>query len=430
MARKRVVLAYSGGLDTTVILHWLTQKGYEVIAFLLDIGQQVDDLDEIGQRARKCGAVDYVAVDAREEFLRDFFLPCLWGNCQYEGRYLLGTSIARPLIAKHQVAVAHQTGATAVAHGATGKGNDQVRFELSYQALDDRLEIISPWKDPEFIAAFPHGRKSMLAYAQEHGLQVKATADKPWSCDDNLLHISYEAGVLEDPWLSAPEAIYERIVHPTAAPDEVTRFIIEWEQGVPVRVFDAVGRQESRGGLELTVYETGRPLAEGLVETFLYVEREAARNGVGALGMVETRYVGMKSRGEYHAPAHTVLLAAHRDLEGLCLTGSVILEKDRRMPDFAKLVYDGYWYDPVCQAHREFVRSTQRFVSGQTRVALYKGGVYIEGRRSKEALYLPELATMDGEGELYRQEDARGFIRIHGVPLRVWRRVHGSPEDL
>ncbi len=430
MARKRVVLAYSGGLDTTVILHWLSQQGYEVIAYLLNIGQQVDDLDEIGRRALACGAVDYVAIDAREEFLRDFFLPCLWGNCQYEGRYLLGTSIARPLIAKHQVAVAHQTGATAVAHGATGKGNDQVRFELSYQALDDRLEIISPWKDPEFIAAFPEGRKSMLAYVARHGLKVKATAEKPWSCDDNLLHISYEAGVLEDPWLSPPREIYERLVHPTAAPDEVTRFIIHWEQGVPVRVSEAVARTEQRGGLEVTVYETGRTLAEGLLETFLYVEREAARNGVGALGMVETRYVGMKSRGEYHAPGHTVLLAAHRDLEGLCLPGSLILEKDRRMPDFAKLVYDGYWYDPVCEAHREFVRQTQRTVTGQTRVALYKGSVFVEGRRSPHALYLPELATMDGEGELYRQEDARGFIRIHGVPLRVWRRVHGAPEDV
>lgn len=426
---KKVVLAYSGGLDTTVILHWLAQKGYDVIAYLLDIGQQVDDLDEIGRRATEAGAVEYVAIDAREEFLRDFFLPCLWGNCQYEGRYLLGTSIARPLIAKHQVEVAHKYGATAVAHGATGKGNDQVRFELSYQALDDSLEIISPWKDPEFISAFPYGRRSMLEYAARHGLKVKASAEKPWSCDDNLLHISYEAGILEDPWLSAPMAIYERIVHPTQAPDEVTRFIIHWESGVPVKVTQAVAREETRNGLTVQVYDSGAPLAEGLLDTFLFIEREAARNGVGATGMVETRYVGMKSRGEYHAPAHTVLLAAHRDLEGLCLPGSVILEKDRRMPDFASLVYNGYWYDPVCKAHRDFVRGTQSVVTGETRVALYKGNVFIEGRRSPNALYIPELATMDGENELYRQEDARGFIRIHGVPLRVWRRVHGKPAE-
>jgi len=426
---KKVVLAYSGGLDTTVILHWLAQRGYEVIAYLLDIGQQVDDLEEIGRRAHEAGAIDYIAIDAREEFLRDFFLPCLWGNCQYEGRYLLGTSIARPLIAKHQVDVAHRYGAHAVAHGATGKGNDQVRFELSYQALDDTLEIISPWKDPEFIAAFPHGRRSMLEYAARHELKVKASAEKPWSCDDNLLHISYEAGVLEDPWLSAPREIFERMVHPTDAPDAVTRFIIHWDKGMPVRVTEAVAREEVRNGLRVQVYDAGRTLAEGLLDTFLYIEREAARNGVGALGMVETRYVGMKSRGEYHAPAHTVLLAAHRDLEGLTLPGSVILEKDRRMPDFAALVYNGYWYDPVCKAHRDFVRSTQSVVTGETRVALYKGNVIVEGRRSPNALYLADLATMDGEGELYRQEDARGFIRIHGVPLRVWRRVHGRAVD-
>jgi argininosuccinate synthase len=426
--RKKVVLAYSGGLDTTVILHWLTRRGYEVIALLLDIGQQVDDLDEIGRRAKAAGAAEYVVVSAREELLRDFFLPCLWGHCQYEGQYLLGTAIARPLIAKHQVAVAHRYGARAVAHGATGKGNDQVRFELTYQALDDRLEIVAPWKDPQFIAQFPHGRKSLLAYAAEHGLKVKATAEKPWSCDDNLLHISYEAGLLEDPWLSAPPEIFERMVHPTKAPDQVSRFILHWEQGIPVRVSTAVAREESRNGIRVTVYEPGETLAEGLLPVFEYVEKEAARNGVGAVGMVETRYVGMKSRGEYHAPAHTVLLAAHRDLEGLCLPGSLILEKQRRMADFAALVYYGYWYDPACMAHREFVRHAQKYVTGQTRIALYKGNVFVEGRRSPVALYLSEVATMDGENELYRQEDARGFIRIHGLPLRVWRRVHGTPE--
>jgi argininosuccinate synthase len=427
-SKGKVVLAYSGGLDTTVILHWLAAQGYEVVAYLLDIGQKVEDLEVIGQRAKRNGASQYVVVRAREEFLRDYFLPCLWGHCQYEGRYLMGTSIARPLIARHQVAVAHQTGARTVAHGATGKGNDQVRFELSYQALDDSLRILAPWKDPVFINQFAEGRKSMLAYATQHGLEVKATAKQPWSSDDNLLHISYEAGILEDPWLSAPDEIFERMIHPTKAPDRLERFIIHWQSGVPVKVTEAVAKADTRDGVSVTVYDSGKVLAEGLEPVFNYVDAEAARNGVGSLGMVETRYVGMKSRGEYHAPGHTVLLAAHRDLEGLCLTGSMILEKDRRMPDFAALVYNGYWFDPACAAHRAFVAGTQQFVTGETRVALYKGNCMIEGRRSPYSLYDPGVATMDGESEAYRQEDARGFIRLHALPLRVRRKVQGPPQ--
>jgi len=429
MASKgKVVLAYSGGLDTTVILHWLAAQGYEVVAYLLDIGQKVENLEQIGERATRNGASEYVVVRAREEFLRDYFLPCLHGHCQYEGRYLLGTSIARPLIAKHQVAVARQTGARTVSHGATGKGNDQVRFEISYQALDDSLRILAPWKDAAFINQFAEGRKSMLAYATTHGLEVKATVKQPWSSDDNLLHISYEAGILEDPWLSAPDEIFERMIHPMKAPDRVERFIIHWESGVPTKVTEAVARPETREEVAVSVYEPGTLLAEGLESVFNFVDAAAARNGVGSLGMVETRYVGMKSRGEYHAPGHTVLLAAHRDIEGLTLTGSLILEKERRAPDFAALVYNGYWFDPACAAHRAFVTGTQKFVTGETRVALYKGNAIIEGRRSPFSLYDANVATMDGENEAYRQEDARGFIRLHALPLRVRRKVQGPPE--
>jgi argininosuccinate synthase len=426
--KGKVVLAYSGGLDTTVILHWLAQQGYEVVAYLLDIGQQVEDLELIGERAKRNGASQYVVVRARQEFLQDYFLPCLWGNCQYEGRYLMGTSIARPLIAKHQVEVAHQTEAQTVSHGATGKGNDQVRFEISYQALDDGLRILAPWKDTNFISQFAEGRKTMLAYAAKHGLEVKATAKQPWSNDDNLLHISYEAGILEDPWLSAPDEIFERMVHPTKAPDREERFIIHWERGVPVKISEAQARPDTREGVHVSVFDAGKTLANGLEDVFHFVDAAAARNGVGSLGMVETRYVGMKSRGEYHAPGHTVLLHAHRDIEGLCLTGSLILEKDRRMPDFAALVYNGYWFDPVCAAHRSFVAGTQNYVTGETRVALYKGNVIVEGRRSPYSLYDANVATMDGENEAYRQEDARGFIRLHALPLRVRRKVQGPPE--
>ncbi len=427
-SKGKVVLAYSGGLDTTVILHWLAEQGYEVVAYLLDIGQKVENLEQIGERAKRNGASQYVVVRAREEFLRDYFLPCLWGHCQYEGRYLMGTSIARPLIAKHQVAVAHQTGARTVSHGATGKGNDQVRFEISYQALDDGLRILAPWKDAAFINQFAEGRRSMLAYAARHSLEVKATAKQPWSSDDNLLHISYEAGILEDPWLSAPDEIFERMVHPTKAPDRVERFIIHWQSGVPTKVTEAAARPDTREGVAVTIYEPGKTLADGLEAVFNFVDGAASRNGVGSLGMVETRYVGMKSRGEYHAPGHTVLLAAHRDIEGLTLTGSLILEKERRSPDFAALVYNGYWFDPVCAAHRAFVAGTQKHVTGETRVALYKGNVIVEGRRSPLSLYDANVATMDGENEAYRQEDARGFIRLHALPLRVRRKVQGPPE--
>ncbi len=424
---KKTVLAYSGGLDTTVILHWLAARGYEVTAMLLDIGQQVEDLDAIGQRARRNGAARYVVVDAKEELLRDYFLPCLQAHCRYEGRYLMGTSIARPLIAKHQVQVARDVGANSVAHGATGKGNDQVRFELGYMALDPRLEILPVWRDPAFISEFSEGRISMLNYVEKHGLEVKASAKKPWSTDDNLLHISYEAGVLEDPWLSAPRSIYERMVHPWDAPNQMERFIVHWKSGVPVAVSEAVATEEQREGLTLPVYSSGKVVAEGLLDTFRWIDAAAARHGVGSLGMVESRYVGMKSRGEYQAPGHTVLLAAHSDLEGICLTGSLIQEKQRRMPDFAQMVYTGHWFDPACEAQRAFVQSTQKAVNGDTRVALYKGNVIIEGRRSDSGLYDFGIATMNGEGKNYRQEDASGFIKLHALPLKMRALRQGAP---
>ena len=423
-SKKKVVLAYSGGLDTTVILHWLAHtKGYEVIAFLADVGQRTEDLELIKARALKGGASQFIAVSVRDEFLHEYFMPCLVAHAQYEGRYLLGTSIARPLIAKEQVKVALACNADYVAHGATGKGNDQVRFELTYQALAPQLGILPVWRDPEFIVTFSAGRRSMLAYAEAHHLDVKASAAKPWSSDDNVIHISYEAGLLEDPWLSAPKALFERMVHPEDAPDQVERCIIRWHGGVPVQVC-AVVADAPHGDLGVLSYEPGEVLAEGLSAVFDWIDLAAARHGIGSLGLVESRYVGMKSRGEYHAPGHTVLLAAHRDIEALCLTGSVILEKERRAPDFAAQVYNGYWFDPVAEAGRTFYAATQKPVCGETRVALYKGNVIVEGRRSPLALYDAQVATMDGEGS-YRQEDASGFIRLHGLPLRLRKAVQG-----
>ncbi len=417
--KKKVLLAYSGGLDTTVILHWLSQQGMDVIAFLANVGQKTEDLKEIGDRALKHGAQDFISVDYTEELLNQFFLPCLQAHCMYEGRYLLGTSIARPIIAKAQVETARKVGANYVSHGATGKGNDQVRFELTYQALAPELKILPVWRDPKFISEFAEGRKSMLAYAQRHNLNVKASSDKPWSSDDNVLHISYEAGVLEDPWLSAPKALFERMVAPEDAPDQGERFIIHWQQGIPVAVTAAIPCAHNSDGMGNLNYEAGNVLAEGFLNVFNWVEECAAKHGVGALGLVESRYVGMKSRGEYHAPAHTVLLSAHRDIEALCLPGSLILEKERRMPDFAHMVYSGYWFDPTCEAIRSFYASTQNRVNGETRVRLYKGNVMIEGRRSPNSLYDTHIATMDGEGN-FQQTDASGFIKLHGLPLRMW----------
>jgi argininosuccinate synthase len=332
------------------------------------------------------------------------------------------------LIAKHQIKVAQKIGASYVAHGATGKGNDQVRFELTYQALDPSIAILPVWRNQEFINQFSEGRKSMLTYAAQHKLEVKASASKPWSTDDNILHISYEAGLLEDPWLGAPVDIFERMTHPTQAPDKVTRIIINWDKGVPVEVYETIEGKSEKSGLVVSTYERGKSVAKGLSEVYSYVDQLAAQNGVGALGMVESRYVGMKSRGEYHAPGHTVLLASHRDLEGLCLPGSVISEKLRRMHDFASLVYAGYWFDPVASSHRAFIASTQEHVSGESRVALYKGNVIVEGRRSPYSLYDTSIASMDGDGPSYSQVDATGFIRLHALPLRSWQSKRGHDE--
>ncbi len=426
---KKVVLAYSGGLDTTVILHWLKAQGYDVVAFLADVGQRTEDLEVIGQRALFNGASAFVVRDLKAELLHEFFLPCLVAHARYEDRYLLGTSIARPLIARAQVETARAHGASLLAHGATGKGNDQVRFELTYQALAPELGTLPVWREPKFLAAFSSGRKSLLAYAERHGLNVKASAAKPWSSDDNLLHISYEAGLLEDPWLNAPPALFERLVHPSAAPDAGERFIIHWREGTPVAVSEANAQKPHADGHGVLSYEPGAVLAEGFAAVFDFLDRRAAAHGVGAQGLVESRYVGMKSRGEYHAPGHTLLLKAHQDLEALCSTGSLIQEKAKRMPDFATMIYNGYWFDPACAALRAFYASTQARVTGETRVYLYKGNVFSEGRRSPYSLYDAAVASMDGETPAYSQADASGFIRLHGLPLRLSHAV-AAKEDV
>ncbi len=397
MAKERVVLAYSGGLDTSVIVHWLTQQGYEVIALCLDLGQRVEDLDAIRKKGEQAGAVKVVVQDVREAFVRDYVIPAIQFNALYEGTYLLGTALARPLIAKCQVDLARQEGARFAAHGATGKGNDQVRFELTYHALDPDLQVIAPWKMPEFNKQYP-GRRELIAYAERHGIPVKATLAQPWSSDENLMHISFEAGMLEDPWQAPKPEMFELTRHPKDAPDQAEEVTLEWEEGVPVAVN---GERLSPASLLAKLNESG------------------GRNGVGRVDIVESRYVGMKSRGVYETPGGTILHIAHRAMESITLDRDVINLKDTLMPRFARLVYNGFWYSPEMRILLSLVKETQPGVTGTVRLELYKGNCLVTGRKSPYSLYDTKVVSMEADGGAYRQEDSWGFIRLNALPLKM-----------
>ncbi len=401
MEKEKVVLAYSGGLDTSVIVRWLVEEGYEVIALCLDLGQKVEDLDEIKEKGLQAGATKVVVKDVAEEFTRDYILPSIQMNAVYEGTYLLGTSIARPLIVKHQIECAKENGATAVAHGATGKGNDQVRFEIGYYSLNPDINVIAPWKIKKFYQAYP-GRKELIEYAQKHDIPVKATKSQPWSSDENLMHISFEAGMLEDPWVKPLPEMFELSKSPEDAPDEVTEIIIEFEDGVPV----------SLNNEKLTPAVLLKKLNE-----------VAGENGVGRIDIVESRYVGMKSRGVYETPGGTVLLQAHRAIESITLTRDVIDLKDSLMPRFASEVYNGYWFSPQMDLLLNLVRESQDSVTGTVRVELYKGNVMITGRKSPVSLYDADIASMEKDEGNYNVEDANGFIRLNSLPLKVLKRA-------
>ena len=400
----KLVLAYSGGLDTSTILHWLVhEKGYEVIAYVADLGQ-TEDFDAVRRKALQVGAAKAYVEDVKKEFVTDFIFPALRANAVYEGRYLLGTSLARPLIAQKQVEAAKREGAEAVSHGSTGKGNDQVRFELTYHVLAPRMKVVAPWKDPSFFERFP-GRKELIAYAQQHGIPVKATASAPWSSDANLMHISYEAGELEDPARRPREEMFELTVSPQKAPDRETELEIEFRRGDPVRV-----RNVSDGA------EKSTPL-----ELFTYLNQVAGRNGGGRVDMVENRYVGMKSRGVYETPAGTVLQLAHRDLEGLTMDREVMHLRDTLIPRFAELVYYGYWFSPEMECLRVLFDKAQEPVNGTVRVALYKGNVIVTGRSSPQSLYDQDQSSMDVAGG-YDPRDAVGFIKTNALRLVNWSR--------
>jgi argininosuccinate synthase len=399
-----VVLAYSGGLDTSAIVPWLRETyGARVVCFAADVGQGSGELTGLVEKAKRSGAEDCIIEDLREEFVRDFVFPTLRAGAVYARTYLLGTSMARPLTAAHQVAVAQRLGADAVAHGCTGKGNDQVRFELTYAALAPELQVIAPWREWQF-----QGREDLIAYVHAQGVPVQATAEKPYSTDRNLWHCSHEGGILEDPSQEAPEHIFVMTNNPLEAPDEPAVVTIGFEEGNPVSV-DAV------------------PLGPvGLLEQLNEV---AGEHGVGRADIVEDRLVGMKSRGVYETPGGTLLYAAHRELEQMVLDRRTLSMKDELALRYADLVYDGRWWTPEREALDALVTATQKTVTGTVRLKLFKGNVIVAGRESPSALYQPSYATF-GKDNVYNQKDAEGFIRLYGLAIRIGAGLAAERTDV
>lgn len=405
---QKIVLAYSGGLDTACILRFLQERGYEVVAFVADVGQR-EDFEGVARRARAQGAVEVLVRDLKREFVTDFIFPAVAGNAIYENRYLLGTALARPLIARDQVALARETGATAVGHGATGKGNDQVRFELAYAGLAANLEVVAPWKDPEFLERFK-GRQDLLEYAAEQGLEVDATASKPYSTDENLMHCSYEAGMLEDPMQAPSDEMFRLTRSPLEAPDEPDEISLHFKDAMPTLLDDGLRRIDD-------------PL-----ELFVRLNELAGRHGVGRIDIVENRFIGIKSRGVYETPGGTVLHHALRDLEGIAMDREVQRLRDSLAPKFAELIYNGFWFSPEMDFIRAAFAKSEELIDGEVRLRLYKGGVTVLGRQSPSSLYDQALASMDVEGG-YDAMDARGFIRVNSLRLRAHRVITKAGES-
>ena len=397
----KIVLAYSGGLDTSVILGWLKQNyDAEIIAFCADIGQE-EELDGLTEKALQTGASKCIIEDLRAEFARDFIFPMFQAGAIYEGQYFLGTSIARPLIAKRMVEIARAESADAVAHGATGKGNDQVRFELTVAALEPELKVIAPWREEKFRKQFP-GRAEMIAFANENKISVETSAGKPYSMDRNLLHISFESGMLEDPWFDAsgPQArdMYKLSASPEDAPGEPEYVELQFRDGNCI----AVNRRSIS------------PL-----EVMQSLNMLGGKHGIGRVDIVEDRYVGMKGRGVYETPGGAILHFAHRQIETLTMDREVMLLRDSLIPRYSALVYNGYWFSPEREALQAFVTETQRDVTGLVRLKLYKGNIIVAGRKSPKSLYDPNIASMEGVRSTYNQSDATGFIRLNALRLKV-----------
>ncbi len=398
MEKQKVVLAYSGGLDTSVILKWLIDQGYDVIAYIADVGQD-DDLMAAREKAEKIGASKVLIEDIKKEFVTDYIFPAIKANAIYEGRYLLGTALARPIIAKKQIEIAKKENAMYVSHGATGKGNDQVRFELAYYALNPEIKVISPWKDQSFLNDFK-GRTDMLNYADKYGIPVKASLKKPYSEDDNLMHISHEAGILEDPTFAPEKDMYTKIVIPQDAPDKECKIQIHFKDGIPIKVVNV------KENIIKTV-----PL-----ELFVYLNRLGSENGIGLLDMVENRYVGIKSRGIYETPGATILHIAHQDIEGIAMDREVMRLRNMLTPKFSELVYYGFWFSPEMDFLMAAINKSQEIIDGVVYLTLYKGNVMTNGRESPSSLYNQDLSSMDIEGG-FDQKDSLGFIKINAVRL-------------
>lgn len=389
---RKVVVAYSGGLDTSVIVHWLRdQYDCEVVAFTADVGQD-EDLSGLDEKARKSGALKCIVEDLREEFVRDFVFPALRANAVYQGTYLMGTSLARPIIGKRLVECARNEGADAICHGATGKGNDQVRFELTALALHPQITVVAPWRTWDM-----KGRSDLIAYCEKHKIPVEVTRKKPYSIDRNLLHVSYEGGVLEDPWVECPEDMYQWTTDPTKAPEDPETVEIAFESGVPVAI-------------------NGERL--GPVELLERANAMAAAHGVGRIDILEDRYVGMKSRGVYETPGGTLLHVAHRGVEQATLDREVTILRDGLVPRYAQMIYNGYWFAPEREAMQALIDQTQVHVTGRARVRLYRGRAELVARKGERSLYSPSHASFE-EDNVYSQADAEGFIRLNALRLRL-----------
>ncbi len=409
-SRPKVVLAYSGGLDTSVILKWLIGEGYEVIAYIADIGQN-EDFAAVEKKALSVGASKVYLEDLKREFVTDFIFPAFKANCLYEGRYLLGTAIARPLIAKRQIEIAAREGAEYVSHGATGKGNDQVRFELSFYALNPRIKVIAPWKNEAFLSRF-QGRLDLLAYAEEHGIDVKATRDKPYSEDENLLHLSHESGILEDPAKEADEHVYTWTIAPEKSPDRPTKIALTFKDGIPIRVDNLDDGTVKEDPLEL----------------FQYLNELGSTHGIGRLDMVENRFVGIKSRGVYETPGGTILHAAHSDIEGIAMDREVMRLRDMLTAKLSEIIYNGFWFSPEMDFLMAAIDKSQEVIDGTVRLKLFKGSVYPYARESPSSLYNQDLSSMDIEGG-FDQKDSSGFIKIQAIRLMAHRAIikkHGE----
>ncbi len=398
MEKEKVILAYSGGLDTSVILKWLIEKGYEVIAYVADVGQD-DDFDAVKEKALKIGASKVYIEDLKEELVTDYIFPAIKGNAIYENRYMLGTAVARPLISKRQIQIARKEGANIVSHGSTGKGNDQVRFELAYYALKPDIKVYAPWKDEEFLQTFK-GRTDMFNYAKEKNIPIKASLKKPYSEDDNLMHISHEAGVLEDPAYKAGKDILTKMVLPQDAPDKETKIEIHFKDGIPIKVINKSENIEKTNPLEL----------------FTYLNELGGKNGIGLLDMVENRFVGIKSRGVYETPGAAILYLAHMDIEGIAMDREVMRLRNMLSPKFAELIYYGFWFSPEMDFLMASINKSQEFIDGVVYLTLYKGNILVDGRESPTSLYNKDLSSMDIEGG-FDQKDSHGFIKINALRL-------------